>query len=157
MTPVALRKEAREERRKGKKQQAVKRWNPATYFILIFMLIGSFGIHFINLRQSYALESRRAENRIAMLQEVLRRVQAGEDVDVEKMLGTGDPLAEQEWEEGIFGPISPRIISKADPGALSHQAYPGRGPSMAVQGKEKSEEASEKGGARSRRGSDRSR
>ena len=35
-----------------------------------------------------------------MLREVLRKVQAGEDVDVEKMLGTGDPLAEQEWEEG---------------------------------------------------------
>ena len=37
-----------------------------------------------------------------MLQEVLRKVQAGEDVDVEKMLGTGDPLAEQEWEDGRF-------------------------------------------------------
>ena len=49
-----------------------------------------------------------------MLQEVLRRVQAGEDVDVEKMLGTGDPMAEQEWEEGKLGWTCCRVESKAD-------------------------------------------
>ena len=26
----------------------------------------------------------------------------GEDVDIEKMLGTGDPAKEHEWEEGMY-------------------------------------------------------
>ncbi len=98
ITPIALRKDARAARREANKG---KPRNPATYFILMFLLIGSFSIHFINLRHGYSTEGRRLDNRIANLQEVLRRVQAGEDVDVEKMLGTGDPLAEQDWEEGM--------------------------------------------------------
>lgn len=34
-----------------------------------------------------------------MLREVIERVQSGEEVDVEKVLGTGDEKAEQEWAE----------------------------------------------------------
>lgn len=97
MVPFALRKDARAARREANKG---KPRNPATYFILMFLIIGSFSIHHINLRHSYSTTSRQIENRLSSLQEVLRRVQAGEDVDVEKMLGTGDPFAEQEWEEG---------------------------------------------------------
>lgn len=77
-----------------------KEWNPATYFILIWILIGSNGIHFLNLKRTYTMSSRQADNKIALLQEVLRKVQAGEQVDVEKILGTGDALAEQEWHDG---------------------------------------------------------
>ena len=98
MIPIPLRKDARMARKEANRG---KPWNPATFFIMMFCLIGSFSIHFINLRHHYAITSRQIENRIAMLQEVLRRVQAGEDVDVEKMLGTGDPLQEMEWEDGM--------------------------------------------------------
>lgn len=34
-----------------------------------------------------------------MLREVIERVQNGEDVDVEKVLGTGDEASEREWME----------------------------------------------------------
>lgn len=96
MVPFALRKDARAARKEANRG---KPRNPATYFILMFLIIGSFSIHHINLRHRYTSSSRQLENRLSRLQEVLRRVQAGEDVDVEKMLGTGDPFAEQEWEE----------------------------------------------------------
>lgn len=34
-----------------------------------------------------------------MLREVIQRLQNGEDVDVERMLGSGDSAQEKEWEE----------------------------------------------------------
>ena len=38
--------------------------------------------------------------KIGLLKEVLEKLQKGEDVDVERALGTGDPKEEKEWEEG---------------------------------------------------------
>jgi hypothetical protein len=43
--------------------------------------------------------SRKTEAKLALLREVLQRVKAGEDVDVERLLGTGDPEKEREWED----------------------------------------------------------
>lgn len=43
--------------------------------------------------------SLRTDAHIAKLREVIGRVQKGEDVDVKKELGTGDPKREKEWEE----------------------------------------------------------
>ena len=77
-----------------------KEWNPATFYIVIFLLIGSNGIQIITLRNEYSTFCRKADQRIATLKEVLERLKRGEDVDVEKMLGTGDEEQEQEWEEG---------------------------------------------------------
>jgi hypothetical protein len=37
-----------------------------------------------------------------VLREVLERVQRGEEVDVEGVLGTGDVGREREWAEGEF-------------------------------------------------------
>ena len=45
---------------------------------------------------------RRAEAKLGILREVIERVKAGEDVDVEKMLGTGVESEEMEWAEGEF-------------------------------------------------------
>ena len=42
---------------------------------------------------------RKAEAKIGLLKEVIERVQNGEDVDVEKVLGTGDEASEREWAE----------------------------------------------------------
>jgi hypothetical protein len=36
------------------------------------------------------------------LKEVIERVQKGENVDVEKLFGTGDEVKEAEWEDGMF-------------------------------------------------------
>lgn len=54
----------------------------------------------IALQRSFINFSNQTEARLALLRDVLRRVQAGEDVDVEAELGTGNAAREQEWEEG---------------------------------------------------------
>lgn len=74
-------------------------WNPATFFIAIFLLIGSMSIQMIALRNEYAAFSRRADAKISLLNEIIEKVQKGEDVDVEGLLGSGDKEKEKEWEE----------------------------------------------------------
>jgi hypothetical protein len=76
-----------------------KEWNPATFFIVIFLFIGSMSIQMIALKRDYATFMRRAEVRIGLLREVVEKLQRGEEVDVEKTLGTGDVEKEKEWEE----------------------------------------------------------
>src|SRR5271156_4817205 len=58
-------------------------WNPATFFIFIFLLIGSMSIQMIALRNDFAAFSRRADAKIGLLREIVERVQRGEEVDVE--------------------------------------------------------------------------
>lgn len=53
----------------------------------------------IALRNDTANFSRKADARLSVLREVIQRVKNGEDVDVEGLLGTGDPVQEKEWEE----------------------------------------------------------
>lgn len=43
--------------------------------------------------------NRKTDAKLELLREVVQRVKDGEDVDVKKMLGTGDAQAEKEWEE----------------------------------------------------------
>lgn len=45
--------------------------------------------------------NRKADLKIQKLREVIEKLQRGEEVDVEKVLGTGDELQEQEWEEAL--------------------------------------------------------
>jgi hypothetical protein len=47
-----------------------------------------------------AAYSRRTEVKIGVLRDVIERVQRGEDVDVEGVLGTGNNDAEEEWFDG---------------------------------------------------------
>jgi hypothetical protein len=75
-------------------------WNPATFFLLIFLVIGSNAIQMISLKRDFATFTRQSDVRIGLLREVVEKLQQGEQVDVEKMLGTGDPQREQEWEDG---------------------------------------------------------
>jgi hypothetical protein len=83
-----------------KKKVRSKEWNPATFFIIIFLLIGSMSIQMIALRNEFAAFSRRADAKIRLLREIIERIQKGEEVDVEGLLGTGDKEREKEWEEG---------------------------------------------------------
>ena len=64
------------------------------------MLIGSQGINMIALKNDYTIFSRKADAKIALLKEVIEKIQRGEEVDVEKALGTGDEAQEQEWKDG---------------------------------------------------------
>ncbi|KAI1268250.1 hypothetical protein F5Y18DRAFT_221804 [Xylariaceae sp. FL1019] len=85
--------------RQKKPKAKAKSWNPATFFIVIFLFIGSNAIQMIALKKDYATFTRRAEVRIGLLREVVEKLQSGQDVDVEKALGTGDADKEKDWEE----------------------------------------------------------
>ncbi|KAM3078874.1 hypothetical protein ACMFMF_003805 [Clarireedia jacksonii] len=98
LVPKPLRKSAPTVSRKSK----TKDWNPATFFIWIFLLIGSMSIQMIALRNGFAAFERRADAKIRLLKEVIERIQNGEKVDVKGLLGTGDKKQEEEWEQGMF-------------------------------------------------------
>ncbi|RPB16333.1 hypothetical protein P167DRAFT_602531 [Morchella conica CCBAS932] len=84
---------------KAKGPQGKKPWNPATFYIAIFLLIGSQAIQIIALRLNHDERMRRANVKIAVLKEVIERLQRGEDVDVEGMLGVGNEKDEKSWED----------------------------------------------------------
>lgn len=52
------------------------------------------------LKNEHSTFSRKADAKIKLLKDVLDKVQRGENVDVEKALGTGDEEQEQEWRDG---------------------------------------------------------
>lgn len=66
----------------------------------MFLFIGSNAIQMIASRNELANFSRKADIRIELLQDVIDRVRKGEDVDVQKLLGSGDKDKEREWENG---------------------------------------------------------
>ncbi|KAK1143882.1 hypothetical protein N8T08_005997 [Aspergillus melleus] len=76
-----------------------KEWNPASFYIIIFILIGSQAIRMIALKNDYKAYTRTTDAKILLLREVIERVKNGEEVDVEKLLGTGDAAKEREWDE----------------------------------------------------------
>ncbi|KAK6197666.1 mitochondrial metal transporter [Pestalotiopsis sp. IQ-011] len=80
-------------------KKAKKDWNPATFYIVIFLFIGSMSIQMISLKKDFDTHMRRAETKIGILREVVEKLQRGEEVDVEKALGTGDAEQEKEWEK----------------------------------------------------------
>ncbi|KAJ5100244.1 hypothetical protein N7456_006296 [Penicillium angulare] len=90
----------RERKSKSKSgEKKSKEWNPATFYIVMFTLIGSQAIRMLTLKNSYATYTRAADAKIELLREVIERVQSGEKVDVERLLGTGDEGKEREWED----------------------------------------------------------
>jgi hypothetical protein len=48
---------------------------------------------------------RRAEAKMGVLREIIEKVQKGETVEVEKVLGTGDAVLEKEWKD-VLGEIA---------------------------------------------------
>jgi hypothetical protein len=100
LVPKPLRSD---QKRAGTKGAARSRgWNPATFFIVIFLLIGSMAIQMISLKKDFEAFIRRSDVRIGLLREVVERIQRGEKVDVEKVLGSGDAQREQMWEDGTY-------------------------------------------------------
>lgn len=98
LVPKPLRKENRKALRKKTKSGE---WNPMTFYIVMFLFIGSMSIQMIALRNSTDRYVRQSAVRIGLLKEIVERIQNGEDVDVEKLLGTGDAQKEADWEEGM--------------------------------------------------------
>ncbi|KAK3322570.1 hypothetical protein B0H66DRAFT_602008 [Apodospora peruviana] len=95
----------------GGKAKPTKGWNPATYFIAMFLMIGSMSIQMIALRKDFATYARRTDVRIALLRETVEKLQRGEKVDVEKVLGAGDAEQEQQWQD-VLKEIERDEISK---------------------------------------------
>ncbi|EPE03156.1 hypothetical protein F503_01492 [Ophiostoma piceae UAMH 11346] len=78
--------------------RTAKEWNPATFYIFFFLFVGSMAIQMITLKKDFNTFMRQSEVKIGLLKEVVERIQKGETVDVERILGTGDPRQEAEWE-----------------------------------------------------------
>lgn len=70
----------------------------------------------IALRNSHAAFSRRADAKIGLLREIIERINKGEEVDVEGLLGTGDEKREKEWEDGMYTLIRMALLGGADGG-----------------------------------------
>jgi hypothetical protein len=100
MVPKFLRNRGPQSTRE-QQQPTSAEWNPATFYIIIFILIGSQAIQMLVLRKDSENFSRKADAKIRLLNEVIQRVKNGEEVDVEKLIGTGDESKEREWEEGL--------------------------------------------------------
>ena len=69
----------------------------------------------LGLRNDFANFNRGADAKIELLKEIIGRLEKGENVDVEKLLGREDEAKEREWEEGkndVF--IFLRLSSGAD-------------------------------------------
>ena len=102
LVPKFLRPSERDPwRPKAKKSRG---WNPATFFIIIFLLIGSMSVRMIGMRQDFAAYMRRSDIRIGLLREVVEKLQRGEEVDVEGELGAGDLEKEAAWDNGLLRP-----------------------------------------------------
>ncbi len=54
----------------------------------------------IALKNEYTGYLRSTDAKIRLLREVIGKVQRGEEVDVKKLLGTGEERVEREWDEG---------------------------------------------------------
>ncbi|KAG6005054.1 hypothetical protein E4U21_000510 [Claviceps maximensis] len=90
----------RKENRQKFKDKNSKQWNPATFFIIMFLFIGSMSIQMIALRKQSERYHRQSTVRLAQLREALRKLKCGEEVDVEKLLGRADEVQKDaDWEE----------------------------------------------------------
>ncbi|CAI7646737.1 unnamed protein product [Penicillium palitans] len=97
--PIAFRRSRTRQARKDPAKEKSKEWNPATFYIIMFTLIGSQAIRMLTLKNGYAAYTRTTDAKIELLAEIIARVKNGEKVDVEKLLGTGDEAKEREWDE----------------------------------------------------------
>lgn len=89
--------------RRGQEEQGGvprrKPWNPATFYIWMFLLIGSQSIQMLTMRGQFAKYTQETEEKLELLRGVIRKIKNGEDVDVQAVLGTGNAQKEKEWEE----------------------------------------------------------
>lgn len=68
-------------------------------FLVLGIVVGSNAINIISLRREMLNFTRQTDAKLELLREVVQRVKNGEDVDVKRALGTGDPEQEKEWEQ----------------------------------------------------------
>ena len=117
--------------------------NPSTHVIILALLAGSQAIQILALKREHLNYTLRADAYIAKLEEVIGRVQKGEDVDVKKELGTGDERREKEWEEvmeeiqkedELFARRKKKKENNASPGVEGNDAREGQARDQAPEG-----------------------
>lgn len=54
----------------------------------------------VALKNNFANFNRKTDSKIALLREAIERVRKGEEVNAERLLGSGDPEEEQAWAAG---------------------------------------------------------
>jgi hypothetical protein len=77
--------------------------NPSTHLITLAMLAGSQAIQLIQLQTEVDTRKNKAKARLATLKDLVERVQRGDPIgskEIKEALGTGDPEAEREWQQG---------------------------------------------------------
>jgi hypothetical protein len=126
---------------KATKKPQSKEWNPATFFIVIFLFIGSMAIQMIALRRDFNTFTRRAEVRIGLLREVVEKLQRGEEVDVKKTLGTDEDEQEKEWEEVLREIERDDILKQPRKRAKTKQSESTASPQQSANAKPTSESA----------------
>ncbi|KAG5954044.1 hypothetical protein E4U58_000221 [Claviceps cyperi] len=90
----------RKDNRKHGEGKKSKEWNPATFFINMFILIGSMPIQMIALRKQSKEYDRQSSLKIARLSETLRRLRNGEEADGDEILGGADEAQKDlDWAE----------------------------------------------------------
>ncbi|KAI1777822.1 hypothetical protein F4818DRAFT_326577 [Hypoxylon cercidicola] len=131
------------------KKPKSKEWNPAIFFIIIFLFIGSMSIQMIALKRDFDTFMRRAEVHIGLLREVVEKLQKGEEVDVEKTLGTGDAEKEKEWEEVLKEIEREDIVKNAKKPEKTKQTAPvsARAETRSIAGSESTEQPKTKTGS----------
>ncbi|CZT20447.1 uncharacterized protein RCC_06307 [Ramularia collo-cygni] len=68
-------------------------------FLILGIVVGSNAINIIAIRRDMLNFTRQTDAKLELLREVIQKVKNGEDVDVKRALGTGDPEQEKEWEQ----------------------------------------------------------
>ncbi|QUC22258.1 uncharacterized protein UV8b_06499 [Ustilaginoidea virens] len=108
LIPKPLRKENRTNGTKSKE------WNPATFFIVMFLFIGSMSIQMIALRNQSERHSRQSTIRIGQLREAVEKLERGEDLDVDKLLGdAGESPQDTDWEAVLKALESDELSKKS--------------------------------------------
>ncbi|EME87957.1 uncharacterized protein MYCFIDRAFT_213086 [Pseudocercospora fijiensis CIRAD86] len=67
--------------------------------LVLGIVVGSNAINIISLRREMLNFSRQTDAKLDLLRGVVSRVRNGEEFDVKKALGTGDPEQEKEWAQ----------------------------------------------------------
>lgn len=114
---------------KSQLPQKTRVWNPATWYVVIFFIIGSEAIQLIAERHTREDQVRKSEIRIRLLRELVESVQNGTldknltAQDLKKRLLAGTPTQEREWEEGMFFPSPPFSSSSSFKFPLLHSFH----------------------------------
>lgn len=70
-------------------------------FLVLGIVVGSNAINIIAIRREMLNFTRQTDAKLELLREVVQKVKNGEEVDVKRALGTGDPEQEKEWEQVV--------------------------------------------------------